>query len=216
MISDLKLEYSKYKHLIHNADVLLFHFFPKCTNVGYWIAKYTNSPYSHAGLADWHDGEVQCLEFREFKGSREYPIPKYLEEGARIDVFRATPVVEIPYIDFGDPENPKTDVLRYTFTDDIAKKILDTAHSLLGRDYSWWTIWQLSKTFIPFVRLGQDPQFTQHKNGPPDEQQFVCSTLVSYSYRLHYADPVTFLSDSYTTPGDLARSELFVKLFEIV
>lgn len=212
MPSDLKLEYNKCKHLINDADVLLFHHFPGCMNVGYWIAKYTNSPYSHAGLAHWHNDNLQCLEFREFIGSREYSVEQYLQDGARIDVFRASPTVDMPYIDFGDPENPKVEIKHYDFSDDIAKKIISTAHALLGKPYSWWTIWQLSKTLIPFVRLGQHVI----KNGAPDPAEFVCSTLVSYSYRLHYADPVSFLSDSYTTPGDLARSELFVKLFEIV
>ncbi len=206
-----KLEYSKYGYLINEADLLLFNH-PACTSVGWWIAKYTNSPYSHAGLAHWHDDGLKCLEFREFIGSREYPIEQYLKEGAKIDVFRATPSVEMPYLDFADPENPTYQTIRYEFTKDTASKIINTAHVLLGKPYSWWTIWQLAKTFIPFVRLGQSPL----KNGPPDEQEFVCSTLVSYSYRLNYADPVSFLSDSYTTPGDLARSELFVKMFEII
>ncbi len=215
MPSDLKLEYSKYKHLINEADVLLFHHFPKFTNLGYWIATYTHSPYSHVALAHWHNNEILCLEFREFKGGQEVLLEDYLKKGCRIDVFRATPSVEIPYVDMTDPDKPEVKVNRYDFTPDIANKITQTGHKLIGREYSWWTIWQLAKTLIPFIRLGQDPLFIYAANGPPTEQEFVCSTLVSYSYRLHYADPVTFLSDSYTTPGDIARSELFVKLFEI-
>jgi hypothetical protein len=216
MENNLKLEYSKYKHLINDADILLFHYFPKCTTVGYWIAKYTNSPYSHVALAHWEENDIICLEFREFIGSRQYPLKQYLLDGARIDVFRATPSVEIPYIDFSNPDNPKAEVIRYDFTYDTAHKIIQTAHDLMGRRYSTWVIWQLVKTFIPLIRLGQDAHFIQGGNGTPSEQEFVCSTLISHSYRLHYADPVSFLSDSYTTPGDLARSELFIKLFEII
>jgi hypothetical protein len=181
---------------------------------GWIIGKYTYSEYSHAALAHWHGDDIHCLEFREFVGSREvFTIQNYLDLGCRIDVFRAAPSVSIPYVDFENPENPTVQTLDFKFDRVTANKVIATAHNLLGRKYSWWTIWQLAKTFIPFVRLRRRNIV---KNGEPDEGEFVCSTLVSYAYRLNYADPVSFLPDSYTTPGDLARSELFVKLFEIV
>jgi hypothetical protein len=213
MENNLKLEYSKYKHLVNEADILLFHH-GIMFSFGWIIGKYTYSEYSHAALAHWHDDDVRCLEFREFVGSREvFTIQNYLDLGCRIDVFRATPFLSIPYVDFENPENPTVQTLDFNFDRVTANKVIATAHHLLGRKYSWWTIWQLAKTFIPFVRLRRRNIV---KNGEPDDAEFVCSTLVSYAYRLNYADPVSFLPDSYTTPGDLARSELFVKLFEIV
>jgi hypothetical protein len=213
MENSLKLEYSKYKHLVNEADILLFHH-GIMFSFGWIIGKYTYSEYSHIALAHWHEDEVRCLEFREFIGSREsFTIQNYLDLGCRIDVFRAAPSVSIPYVDFENPNNPTVQTLDFDFDRIVATKIIATAHKLLGRRYSWWTIWQLMKTLIPFVRLRQR-RF--EKNGEPDVTEFVCSTLVSYAYRLNYADPVSFLPDSYTTPGDLARSELFVKLFEIV
>ena len=213
MLNNLKLEYSKHKHLINEADILLFHY-GKMFSLGWIIGKYTYSEYSHVALAHWHEEDVRCLEFKEFCGSREVmSLPDYFKLGYRIDVFRATPKVSIPYVDFDNPENPTIQTINCNFDITTATNIIKTAHNLLGRRYSWWTIWQLAKTFIPFVRLRRRNVV---KNGEPDVKQFVCSTLISYAYRLNYADPVSFLPDSYTTPGDIARSELFVKLFEII
>jgi hypothetical protein len=213
MKNTLKLEYSKYKYLINEADILLFNH-GVFLGIGWIVAKYTHSPYSHVALAHWHGDDVRCLEFREFIGSREdFTIQDYLDRGCRIDVFRAAPTISIPYVDFESLDNPTVEKIEIEFDRTVATKIIATAHKLLGRRYSWWTIWQLAKTFIPFVRLRQH-KF--EKNGEPDVKEFVCSTLISYAYRLNYADPVSFLPDPYTTPGDLARSELFVKLFEIV
>ena len=214
MINNLKLEYSKYRHLINSADVLLF-YNRRIFSLGWLVRLYTHSPYSHVALAHWETPDnLRCLEFKEFIGSREsMTIPDYLDRGYRIDVFRASPSVSIPYIDFADSVNPTVEKIEIEFDRTVATKIIATAHNLLGRRYSWWTVWQLAKTLIPFVRLRQR-QF--EKNKEPDVTEFICSTLITYAYRLNYVDPVSFLSDSYTTPGDLARSELFVKLFEII
>jgi hypothetical protein len=213
MENSLKLEYSKYKHLVNEADVLLFNH-GVFLGLGWIVAKYTHSPYSHVALAHWHEDEVRCLEFREFVGSREdFTIQDYLDRGCKIDVFRATPSISIPYVDFEDPLNPTVEAFDINFDHTTAYNIIATAHKLLGRRYSWWTIWQFIKTTIPVIRL---KQYCFKKNVEPDVTEFVCSTLISYTYRLNYVDPVSFLPDSYTTPGDLARSELFVKLFEII
>lgn len=202
------------KYLVQDADVLLFRTHGWMNTVGWWIRKYTRSEYSHAGLAHVRpDGELSCLEFREFKGSREYSIEQYLKEGAVIDVFRAASKVERPYIDDTFPDYPEIKYKTLEFTDQVANNIISTSKELLGRDYGWWNIWQFAKLYMPFIRLGQN---INRKNGLATEQEFVCSTLVTYSYRIHYIDPVPYVADSYTSPGDLARSELFCKMFQIV
>jgi hypothetical protein len=76
--------------------------------------------------------------------------------------------------------------------------------------YIYLTILQMLKAYITFLRLGRKIV----KNGEPVTAKFVCSTLITYAYRKHYIDPVPFLSDEYTSPGDLARSGLFSQLFE--
>lgn len=213
MTTNLKIPFKTAKFLIQDADVLLFRTSGRMNTISWWIRKYTRSPYSHAGLAHWEDDELLCLEFREFEGSREYPIAKYLEQGQCIDVFRAASRVEVPYVDASFPEYPEIRYKTHEFTDKTASNIISTAHELLGRRYGWWNIWQFAKLYMPFIRLGQN---INRKNGIGAEQEFVCSTLVTYSYRIHYIDPVPYVADSYTSPGDLARSELFSKMFEIV
>jgi hypothetical protein len=206
----MKINYYRYKHLIETADLLLFK--PKpFPSVGWVISKYTDSQYSHAALADWRDNDVVCLEFREFCGSRVFPLSEYLKMGYVIDVFRACSKIIFPTII--NVNHPFESIETKIFDRQTKENIVNTAYSLIGKKYSWWTIWQLAKTYMPFIRLGQ---IKSAKNGEPNSQKFVCSTLVSYAYRINYIDPVPFLSDSYTTPGDLSRSTLFTKLFQIV
>ena len=215
MNPNIKVPFEVAKTLIKEGDVLLFRKKGGIHTISWWIRTYTKSKYSHVGLAHWHKdtGELLCLEFREFRGSREFPVKQYVKEGQQIDVFRACTLIEAPYIDNSFPDYPELKYRTHKFTSTTASNITSTAHELLGRDYGWWNIWQLIKTYIPFIRLGQN---IEGKNGLADEQEFVCSTLVAYSYRVHYIDPVPYVSDVYTTPGDLSRSDLFVKLFEIV
>ena len=206
----MKVNYYRHKYLIETADLLLFKPMP-FPSIGWLISKYTNSEYSHAALADWKDGEVMCVEFREFCGSRIFPLKDYLKMGYKIDVFRACSKVIFPVII--NSNYPFESIETKILDNDKKQDIINTAYSLIGKRYSWWTIWQLAKTYMPFIRLGQTKI---SKNEEPSSQQFVCSTLVSYAYRINYIDPVPFLSDSYTTPGDLARSPLFRKLFQII
>ena len=89
--------YKNAKPLIKEADVLLFKAGKLFKNpVGWTIGAYTRSPYSHTGLAHWENGELYCLEFREFEGSRMYPMDKYIQEGANIDIFRSVKSFVIP------------------------------------------------------------------------------------------------------------------------
>lgn len=202
------LDYDTAKPLIRNADILLFKA-KKFPGVGWWIGKYTHSPYSHAALAHVHKDDTYCLEFREFKGSRQYELDKYVEEGNKIDVFRCVDTIIYPRLINSD--NPNIKYVEYNFDSDVANKIIYTALQLIGQPYSYWTIWQMFKTYIPLIRL----RGRVVKNGEPEPKNFVCSTLVTYTYRKNFLDPIPFLSDSYTTPGDLARSGLFSYIFSI-
>lgn len=205
----MKIKYNKAKNIIKDGDVLLFRH-GKFPSVGWWIGKYTKSPYSHVGLAHWENDKLYCVEFREFIGSRQYEMDKYIDEGAEIDVFRCVETVILPKI---LSENDKIELGYdvYEFDADVALKVIDTAKKFIGQKYSWWTIWQLSKTYMPIIRFRSNVT----KNGKVKKESFVCSTLVNYAFRINFIDPIPFLSDSYTTPGDLARSPLFRKLFEI-
>lgn len=206
---DIKLEYDKYKHLVKDGDILLF----KCGKfpcVGWWISKYTNSPYSHAAIAYWENGELYCLEFREFRGSRQYLLGDYVENGDNIDVFRAMSTFRHPILKHSHNKGYYISNNTHTFDEKTADRIVKTAKKLIGIEYDWWTIFKMAKTYIPLLRFKHN-----HKTDDDwhDSHSFVCSTLITYCYRKHYVDPVPFLADRYTSPGDLARSGIFWKLF---
>lgn len=195
------IDYVDAKPLIKEADVLLFHN-PPFPQIGWWIAKYSNSPYSHAGLATILADDVYCVEFREFIGSRIYPMQQYIKECTMIDVFRPVSSISIPTMD--------GEAIFY-FDENTAIKITNFAKGLIGQKYGWKLIWKMAKAYLPFVRLHTNVAY-KDRNGTP---LYVCSTLVAYSYRKFYVDPIPFLADDYTKPGDLARSVLFEKIFSI-
>ena len=207
----MNIPYDTAKGLIKEADVLLFRA-GKFPGIGWWISSYTKSPYSHAGLAHWDDGKLYCVEFREFKGSRKYKMDDYIAEGAQIDVFRSVETYVHPIIQQDEFDDEYyVSYHEHRFTADIALAITAEGLKHVGEGYGWRNIWQMGMTYIPFLRLGRKVI----KNGEPDPKSFVCSTLVTYAYRKHYIDPVPFLSDKMTSPGDLARSGLFSRLFSI-
>ena len=197
--------YSLCKHLIREADVILFRKsnFP---SVSWWIGLYSQSPYSHIGLAHWDKGELYCLEFREFKGSRTYLMNDYIkEEENRIDIFRVCDKIKFTGTD------PK-DTIEKEFTPTIAKDITNYALELMAKynKYGWQLIWKIWRTYLPFVRVWRNVKYDD-SNG----SIYVCSTLVTQTYRKHYLDPVPFLADEYTKPGDIARSAILRRIFSI-
>ena len=205
----VQLDYQTQKYLIKNADVLLFKA-KKFPRLGWWISKYTNSPYSHSALAYWKNDELYCLEFREFLVSREYPLIEYLKSGYKIDVFRVCQNIEYP-VAINTHYEPCVDYRKKYFTLETQYDIIYTAKQLIGKKYGWQNIYTLCKKYIPFARL-----FCKLHQDDDNLTSFVCSTLVAYCYRQHFLDPVPLLCDSCTTPGDLARSAIFFKLFEII
>lgn len=210
-MKDIVLSYKKYKGLIKDADVLLFQH-GKFPCMGWWIGKYTNSPYSHAALAHRKNGEIECLEFRELRGARPYPLEQYIADGYKIDVFRAVTVFEHPVLEYTHNKDYYVTYHTHVFNTKVAESIIQTANELMGIHYGWTTIFKFWKTYIPLLRFKHN-----HKTDDDwhDSHAFVCSTLITYCYRKHFCDPVPFLSDRFTSPGDLARSELFWKLFTL-
>jgi hypothetical protein len=209
---DFCLKYSKYKHLIKDADVLLFPS-TKFPNFGWWISKYTTSNYSHAALACWNGTDIDCLEFREFKGSRIYPLQQYIQDGYTVDVFRPMSIFEHPIIEYTHNKDFYLSYDTHIFNQKTANKIIETAKSLIGIHYSWSTIFKMARTYIPFARLWTDIHINDDEWH--DSHSFVCSTLIAYCYRKHFLDPVPFLADRFTSPGDLGRSGILFKLFSI-
>ena len=201
----MKVKLEEAKKYIKDADVLLFRPSP-FPSVGWFISKYTQSPYSHVALVHWRGDSLICVEQREFKGGRAVSLERQVEENpGRIDVFRALSKLVVPSLDNGEVVNEKV-----VFRDEIAQEIINSAYKMTGEQYGWKNILEIAKGYLPFFRLKQ-----KKINDEVISQSHVCSTLVAQSYRLHYIDPCPFINDAQVTPGDLARSRLFSYLFTI-
>ena len=98
-----------------------------------------------------------------------------------------------------------------TLTDEIRSNITRTALFLTGTSYGWKSIWEIFKGYAPFFRL-----ITRSKNGDDVvAEAYVCSTVITYSYRMNYEDPCPNLSDKRTSPADIAQSTLFEYIFTL-
>lgn len=209
------LQFQKAKDLLKEADILLFRH-PRFPKLGWFVSRYTQSPYSHVGLYHKEKKDHYCVEFKEFIGSRVYPLEKYIDEGALIDVFRVFPEVTIPVVEEINTLKIKgfyNDTKKLKFTDEISKNITGDAIKLVEANtpYGWSVIWRIAKGFVPGLRLANGDKFIDNR----EKNIYVCSTLITYTYRKHYIDPVNFLADDYTKPGDIARSSIIKKIIEI-
>ena len=183
---------------IKEADILLF----RGRGIISWLIKrYGGGAHSHVGMAHWDGDNLECIEFREFKGGRAVSLKSQVETHPdNIDVFRAAKRIM--------PGGPNED--NYALTEATAGAITDTMKDITGLDYGWKNFWKLAKHYAPFCRLAEQNM----KDEEPNEV-FVCSTAVTYAYRKNYLDPTPYLADSATTPADLARSALFSYQFTI-
>lgn len=195
-----------YKKYVKNADVLLFRS-PKFPKIGWFISQLSFGKYSHVGLAKWENEELYCIEFREFRKSRKYPIKKYIDEGAIIDVFRVSPLIK--KVTF-DPIIEQTKEKTYRFDKINVIKILMRADFMVGRKYAWSSIKNIWFTYMPLVRW-----FVNNNTTEKNSKNHMCASFVSYLLRKYYVDPCEFLTDSYTKPSDLARSTILNYLFTL-
>ena len=189
------IPYSEALPLVQEADILLF----RGKGIISWLIKrYGSGVHSHVGIAHWDNGNLQCVEFREFKGGRSVSLKTQVDNSPfGIDVFRAAKRV--------DYENDS-----YIFDDSVKSKITTIMLKLTGLPYGWKNMWKLVKHYLPFYRLA--PQNIKDNNAT---KIFVCSTAAAYAYRTSYIDPVPYLADSAVTPSDLARSSLFEYQFTL-
>ena len=189
------IPYSEATPLIQEADILLFR---GNGFISWLIKRYGSGVHSHVGIAHWDSGNLQCVEFREFKGGRSVSLKTQVDNNPfGIDVFRAAEA-----IDYGN--------VSYLMDDSIRSEITSTMLKLTGLPYGWRNIWKLVKHYLPLCRLA--PQNIKDNNAT---KIFVCSTASAYAYRTAYVDPVPYLADASVTPADLARSALFQYKFTI-
>lgn len=192
------------EHLIDEADILLFRHKP-FPHWGWWVAKYSNTPYNHVGLAHWIDNELYIVQFHLF-GKRVSPIREELKKYPNnIDVYKPVRQITIP-VTIDDKLNYKT----INLSQNTREKIISEALELIKYNYSLRIIISFFASYTPFLRMWINKN---RKNGL--NKDFVCSTLIVYLYRKHFLDPCPYLSDFYTQPGDIARSPLFQYQFTL-
>ncbi len=152
--------------------------------------------HSHAAKAAWWDGDLFCLEVREFYGGRavrlESQVRKY---PGRIDVFRT------------NPENRWTQYRR--------EKAVEIMRHFAGCDYGYFNVLLAALTHLPVLRLFLTPDTkdarTLNRTRPP-----FCSEACALADRIGGGvDPVPHLADRFTEPADLARSVFYQYLFTL-
>lgn len=185
-------------NLIDEADILLYKH-KKFPHWGWWVAKYSNTPYNHVGLAHWIDGELYIVQFHLF-GARVSPIKEELKKYPNhIELYKPVRQIVIPAF-----EHNHLTYKTLNFCEATRKKIIQEAVELINRPYSLKIILSFIASYTPFLRLWINKG---GKNGL--DKDFVCSTLITFLYRKYFLDPCPYLSDYFTQPGDIARSPLF-------
>lgn len=144
--------------------------------------------HSHAAKAAWWDGDLFCVEIREFHGGRAVTLSSQVERyPGRIDVFETNPDGRWPGYD-------RAGAARFM-------------RRLAGCDYGWWNLAGAALVHLPWLRLlvranVNDRNFSRR---PP-----FCSQAVAMAERLGgRVDPVPRLADRLTEPADLARSPFY-------
>jgi len=156
------------------------------------IAGLGRSPYCHAAMAAWWNGVLMLLEMMQWRGGRTLPLFRCVDaHPGRWDVFEVNP---------GE---------RWTFRRTDA---VQTMIRLTGTRYGWRNLAAAAWRRLPIVRLMVPPLTDDKLNGSPP----FCSQAVSRACRAGGVDPVPFLADEATEPGDLARSTFFRYRFTLI
>jgi len=208
--------YSQVRHLIEEADITLWrskNLFAKI------VQKFTRSPYSHAALLSWHNGNIKTieanslspiLELIEFNVGAGGIIKNFDREvknnSGLIDIYR--PSSSFPRYTYDPKYNFFSKRMLYLKN----KSITDTMRQLTGLPYGLKRILRFIQNYIPGLRL------FYNINKVTDDRSYnvvapVCSTSIAYCFNVHNFDLVKNLADSYTKPGDLAFSPALNYLF---
>jgi len=210
-MSQIIIPWLEAKEHIREADVLLFR--PKpFPSVGRILTAYTGGIHSHVALAHRDGDKLYCVEQKEFKGGRSVNLGKQVaKHKSRIDVYRTDSCIHIPEVEYSPSKSHASiEWVEKHFDEEAAHKVVEIALDMTGDPYGWRNIWEMGKLFIPGFRL-----LRSEKPDINGLRAYVCSTVITYSFRKVYADPCPNLSDTRTTPADIAQSALFHYLFTI-
>lgn len=168
--------------LIRDGDLLLWR------RRGF-IAIAGRGRHSHAAKSAWWDGDLFCLEMREFAGGRAVTLASQVRRApGRIDVYETNPEDRWPEYD------------RAAATRAMRRKA--------GEDYSYAGIVRAALLHLPLVRIFARPCFRDDR--PANDLPEFCSQACASADRVGGGvDPVPNLGDRLTEPADLARSPFY-------
>lgn len=154
------------------------------------IGVFGRSGISHAAKIRGRRGHWTVMESVQWHGCREKPLEEYVrEEPGRILWMRI------------DTEH---------FPEYDRRQAVAGFRGLIGRPYGWHNLVLVGLVHFPVFRF-MVPWFLrslendkEHDRWPP-----FCSQAVSFADRAGNVDPVPFLGDRWTEPGDLLRSRLY-------
>jgi len=151
--------------------------------------------HAHAAKAAWWDGDLFCLEVREWHGGRAVTLESQVQRClGRIDVYRAN----------AHQRWPEYDRARAT-------KFM---RRLAGCDYGYAAVLAAAMFHLPVVRLAVRAELD---DSAIDRRPPFCSHACAMADRIGGGvDPVPHLADRLTEPADLARSPFYKYLFTLV
>jgi len=174
------IPYREAREQIADGDLLLYRRRSLISIVG-------RGRHSHAAKAAWWDGDLFCLEIREWVGGRAVTLSSQVARcPGRIDVYQTNP-------DDRWPEYDRAGASRFM-------------RRLAGCDYGWGGLIGAALLHLPLVRLVVRVNMDDKANGRPP----FCSHACAMADRVGGGvDPVPHLADRLTEPADLARSPFY-------
>jgi hypothetical protein len=173
-ISDPKTRFA-----IQDSDLLLF----RRRNL---ISIAGRGEHSHAAKAAWWDGDLFCLEVREWHGGRAVTLESQVKKfPGRIEVFQANQTRHRGY---------------------NRDKALHAMRLMCGERYGYWHIVRAALAHLPFVRLFT---YTPTNDKELPKSPPFCSEACSIADAAGGVDPVPHLAHRVTEPADLRRSMFY-------
>ena len=205
-------KYNEVKHLINEGDILLYR---GNSFVSRMINAYGGGIHSHVAIASWSNGGakngiLECLEFKEWKGSRATSLERQVwENNGLIDVFRVSPTrIELNF-------DSEADIIKSRKVLFDAKAITNCMRRLTGLPYGYKRIWWIARHKLPLMRLLYDIEASVQDSSGNELINPVCSTSISYCFSKNNFDLVKNRHYNWTEPADIARSNLLNYLFTL-
>jgi len=152
------------------------------------------SPYSHAGMAAWRDGELRLLEVIAWHGGRESSLLDWvIGEPAAWDVYAANDDNAFPCFD--------------------RAAAVASMRQFVDQPYGWANVCGTSLLHLAGIRFFAWPNRNDLSTStrPP-----FCSEAVARATRAGGVDPVRNLADRYTEPHHLSESPFYDYRFTLI